>query len=159
MKVLLSIKPEYSQRIFSGEKKYEFRRRRPKSTVDMVIVYESSPIRNIVGGFTVKRIHSGSPEAIWEKCKDSSGIAKEDYLDYCSGLSVIYAYEVEEIFKLKQPMNPFKVMADFKPPQSFRYLEGSVINEFFENGSLTTNPESIFEDPEPSKSKQLSFFP
>jgi predicted transcriptional regulator len=159
MKVLLSIKPEYSQKIFSGEKKYEFRRRRPKSTVEVVIVYESSPIRNIVGGFTVKRIHSGSPNAIWEKCKRSSGINKDDYMNYCEGLSVVYAFEIEETFKFEKPMNPFEMMSAFKPPQSFLYLDGSVIDEFIENCSVASSPKNISEDREPNKFKPLSFFP
>jgi len=137
MKILLSIKPEYSQKIFNGQKKYEFRRRRPKSTVKTVIVYVSSPIQHIVGGFSVRRIHSGSPNFIWEKCKDSSGIEKDDYLNYCNGTDIVHAFEIEETFELKQPINPFKILSDFKPPQNFLYLDGSVIEKFIEHREET----------------------
>ena len=91
MNVLLSIKPEYSKRIFSGKKKYEFRKIKPKFMVDMVFVYESSPTQRIVGGFSVKRIHSGSPDEIWQKCQESSGIEKKMYQNYCNGTEIIHA--------------------------------------------------------------------
>jgi len=133
MKVLLSIKPEYAEKIFSGEKKYEFRKQKPKFVIDIVFVYESSPTRSIVGGFSVKIIHSGPPERIWQKCKESSGIEKSDYLNYCNGTKVIHAFEIGETFKFENPINPFKVISDFKPPQSFSYFNGSPIFEILEN--------------------------
>jgi len=133
MKVLLSVKPEYSKKIFSGEKKYEFRKQKPKFVIDTVFVYESSPTRNIVGGFSVKRIHSGSPERIWQKCKKSSGIERSNYLNYCNGTEVIYAFEIDEAFKFENPIDPFGMISDFKPPQSFSYLDGTLIFETLEN--------------------------
>jgi predicted transcriptional regulator len=156
MRVLLSIKPEYSKKIFSGEKKYEFRKRRPKFVIDLVFVYESSPTRNIVGWFSVKGIHSGSPEEIWETCKDSSGIERNNYFEYCNGTDIIYAFEIDEAFKFKNPMNPFEMFSDFKPPQSFCYLNGSIISETIENNRmmLAIQRSSIFDSPM-SKANEL----
>ena len=133
MKLLLSIKPEYSEKIFSGEKRYEFRKQKPKRVIDKVFIYECSPSRNIAGWFSVKRIHSGSPEEIWERCKNWSGIEKNRYLNYCNGSKVIYAFEINETFKFDNPINPLKIISDFKPPQSFTYLDGSIIYETLEN--------------------------
>lgn len=129
MKVLLSIKPKYSEKIFSGEKKFEFRRTKPKSKIDFVLVYESSPSCYIVGAFTVKKIISGEPNIIWEKCKHSSGIEKSYFEEYCINAEVIHAIEIDKIFKFKEPMNPFKIFVDFKPPQSFCYLNPTLIPE------------------------------
>lgn len=133
MKLLLSIKPKYSEKIFSGEKKYEFRKQKPKRVIDRVFIYECSPSKNIVGWFSVKRIHSGSPEEIWDKCKNLSGIEKKKYLTYCNGRKVIYAFEINETFKFDNPIDPFKIISDFKPPQSFTYLDGSIIFKTLEN--------------------------
>lgn len=145
MKVLLSIKPEYSKKIFSGEKKYEFRKQKPKFVIDTVFVYESNPTRIIVGGFSVKRIHSGSPERIWQKCKESSGIEKSSYLDYCNGTKVIHAFEIDEAFKFENPIDPFEVIPDFKPPQSFSYLNGSSIFEMLENSqNCVVKPKNFY---------------
>ena len=128
MKLLLSIKPEYSEKILSGEKKFEFRKRKPKKIVDQVFIYESHPTQNIVGWFKVKEIHSGSPQEIWKQCKDSGGIEEKKYLNYCNGSRLIYAIEIDETRKLVNPIDPFEIFSDFKPPQSFSYLEDSIIN-------------------------------
>ncbi len=133
MKLLLSIKPEYSEKIFSGEKKYEFRKQKPKLAISKVFVYECSPSKSIVGWFSVRWIHSGSPEEIWEMCKNSSGIEKAKYLSYCNGKKIVYAFEIDEVFKLDKPIDPFRVISDFKPPQSFVYLDGSAIFTRLEN--------------------------
>ena len=127
MKLLLSTKPEYSEKIFSGEKRYEFRKQKPKRVIDRIFIYECSPSKTIVGWFSVKRIHSGSPEEIWERCRNFSGIEKDKYLTYCNGTKVIHAFEIDETFKFNDPIDPFKIISNFKPPQSFAYLDGSII--------------------------------
>jgi predicted transcriptional regulator len=123
MKILLSIKPEYSLKILSGEKKFEFRRQRPKENIDIVIIYESYPTKNIVGWFSVKNIHTGSPEEIWDKCNDKGGIDKEKYFSYCNGKNIIHAFEIDNTTPLKNPLNPFELDCNFKPPQNFSYLD------------------------------------
>lgn len=138
MQVLLSIKPEYSRKIFSGEKKYEFRRQKPKFTISTAIVYESSPTRGIVGSFSVRKIHSGSPERIWQKCKQSSGIEESSYLKYCSGTKLIHAFEIDKVFRFEDPIDPTEIIPDFKPPQNFSYIRGSLISKMLQNkGSCT----------------------
>jgi predicted transcriptional regulator len=132
MKVLLSIKPEYSKKIFSGEKKFEFRKCKPKCPIDGVIVYETSPTKKLVGSFNVKKIHSGSPEQIWEKCKNLSGIKQLDYVKYCHGTKIIHAFEIERASKFENPHNPFDKTSDFRPPQNFFYLDDSMLSEILE---------------------------
>lgn len=133
MKILLSIKPEYTERIFSGEKKYEFRKQKPKLVIERVFIYECHPSKNIVGWFSVKRVLFGSPKQIWEKCKKLSGIEKKDYFTYCNGRRVIYAFEIDRIFQFDTPINPFEIISDFKPPQNFSYLDNSLIFKAIEN--------------------------
>ena len=133
MKLLLSIKPKYSEKIFSGEKKYEFRKHKPKRVIDRVFIYECRPSKTIVGWFSIRKIHSGSPEEIWERCKNSSGIEKSNYFAYCNGTKVIYAFEINETFKFDDPVDPFKILSDFRPPPSFSYLDGSIIFQTLEN--------------------------
>ncbi|GAG70098.1 unnamed protein product [marine sediment metagenome] len=132
MKVLLSVKPEYTEKIFSGEKKYEFRKQKPRLVIERIFIYECSPSKSIVGWFTVKRILSGSPERIWEKCKNSSGIKKKEYFTYCNGKRVIYALEIDRFLQFETPINPFEIRSDFKPPQNFSYLDCSSICDVVE---------------------------
>ena len=66
MKVLLSIKPEYVQQIFAGTKRFEYRRMIFKEKeVKTVVVYASSPVRKVVGEFTIGMIISKTPESLW----------------------------------------------------------------------------------------------
>jgi predicted transcriptional regulator len=125
MKVLLSIKPEYTSKIFSGEKKYEFRKQKPKRAFRRVFIYESSPSKTIVGWFSIKNILSGSPKEIWERCKYGGGIEKEKFFTYCNGKKIIYALEIDKIFRFKSPINPYEIYSDFYPPQNFHYLNNS----------------------------------
>ena len=45
MKVLLSIKPEFANKIFEGTKRFEFRKSIFKKEVKTVVVYASSPLQ------------------------------------------------------------------------------------------------------------------
>ena len=57
MKVLLSIKPEFVEKIFAGTKKYEFRKSLfKKSGVKYVVIYASAPIKRVVGEFEIDDI-------------------------------------------------------------------------------------------------------
>ena len=123
MNILLSIKPEYVEKIFSGKKTYEFRKRRPREAVSKFFVYESHPSKRIVGWFSVRRIHSGSPAEIWKRCKYSSGIKIQNYLIYCRDKKTVHAFEIDETFRFDDPINPFDIFRDFRPPQDFMYLD------------------------------------
>lgn len=47
--ILLVIKPEFIERIFSGDKKFEFRRRVARRGVDKIIIYATRPVCAVVG--------------------------------------------------------------------------------------------------------------
>jgi predicted transcriptional regulator len=126
MDVLLSIRPEYTEKLFSGEKRYEFRKCKPREKIEKVFIYESRGSRKIVGWFTIRSVHSGSPEEIWEKCKDRGGIQKTRYLAYCNGRHIIYAFEIDRIVRFDQPVNPSTIIPNFKPPQNFVYVSAQV---------------------------------
>jgi predicted transcriptional regulator len=127
MRVLLSIKPEYTTKILSGEKTYEFRKQIPKRKIKKVFIYESYPTKNIVGWFSIKGILSGSPEEIWEKCKTKGGINKDKYFTYCNGNKIVHAFEIDEIVRFNSPINPVEIDPKFKAPQNFSYLDDSII--------------------------------
>ncbi|MGE4714260.1 ASCH domain-containing protein [Bifidobacterium breve] len=70
MKAILSIRPEYVDRILSGEKKYEFRKRIFKrEDVDTIVIYSTSPCCRVVAEASIAEIIQDSPERIWKKTK------------------------------------------------------------------------------------------
>ena len=123
MNILLSIKPEFSTKILSGEKRYEFRKQVPKTSIDRVFIYESSPTQNIVGWFDVMEIMEGHPDSIWKKCNGDGGIDKTRFFRYCNGNSKVYAYSIKDVHRFPVPIDPYALDEGFTPPQNFAYIE------------------------------------
>ncbi len=124
MRVLLSIKPEFVEKIFSGEKLYEYRKIIFKSKdVSSVVIYSTMPVGKIVGEFKFKKIHIDSPEIIWNETKQYSGISEKFFFDYFKNRSEAYAIEIEKVIKYTEPLDPHTIFPKFTPPQSFCYLD------------------------------------
>ena len=120
-KILMSIKPEYSEKIFSGNKKYEFRRKISKLQVDRIVVYSSSPEKKVIGEVEVMNVVSKPINELWELTKKFAGISFKDFKEYFSGCDVAYAYELGKTTKYKKP----KKLLDFNitfSPQSYVYI-------------------------------------
>jgi predicted transcriptional regulator len=123
MRVLLSIKPKYANKIFSGEKKFEFRKKAFRNIeVHTVVVYSTMPVGRIIGEFTIKKIHQDSPKSIWNKTKLFSGIDKKFFNEYYDGKELAVAIEVDKISLYKEPIDPKEKYENFTAPQSFMYL-------------------------------------
>ena len=122
MKVLLSIKPEYAEKILSGEKKYEFRRAIFKDqSVKIVVIYASSPIQKVVGEFDIECVITQNLNELWESTKYHSGIDKEFYDSYFHGKEVGHAIKVKKTrrYRKHQDLDNYDIKY---PPQSFLYL-------------------------------------
>lgn len=121
VEVLLSIKPEYAEKIFSGEKKYEFRRISFNLSVNKVVVYASKPVQKIVGEFEVERIITQNIDDLWESTGHQSCVDKEFYCKYFSGKKLGHAIKV----KNPKSYDKYRNLQDYDvkcPPQSFIYL-------------------------------------
>lgn len=126
MNALLSIKPEFAEKILSGRKVYEFRRTifSDYSAIDFVYIYSSSPDRRIVGGFTIQRIIEASPDELWDLFGDQSGMDdRERFMAYFDGAETGYAIQVDKTHRFQDPINPEDVFEEFVPPVSFYYLD------------------------------------
>ena len=83
MKVVLSIKPEFANKIFEGSKQYEFRRTIFKNPdVKKVVVYASSPVQKVIGEFEIDHILNHDLETLWSLTKDFSGISSDYFYQY-----------------------------------------------------------------------------
>lgn len=123
MKVLLSIKPQFANKIFEGEKKFEFRRTLFKNPeVNKVVVYSSSPVQKVIGEFEISIILSEEVNSLWEKTKEFSGIDKKFYLNYFKGKSTAHAIGIKKATLYDTAYN-IKEKYGVSPPQSFLYLK------------------------------------
>ena len=83
MNVLFSIKPKFVKEILSGKKRYEFRKAVPKNkSIKNAYIYSSSPTQRIVAKFTPGQITCASPEKLWQKFGNESGIEKDEFYTY-----------------------------------------------------------------------------
>jgi len=124
MKVLLSIKPEYVEKIFKGEKKFEYRKSIfSNKSVTKIVVYSTMPVGKIVGEFSIDEILLNNPDAIWEETKNDSGVQEQFFYDYFRGRQNAYAIKISNPQLYKKPIDPKKQDILFVPPQSFRYIE------------------------------------
>ena len=83
VKALLSVKPEYAEKILSGEKIYEFRRRIFKrKDVDILVIYATRPQCRVVAEARIGGIMESTPEDIWKRTNRYGGISHDRFMDY-----------------------------------------------------------------------------
>lgn len=121
MKVLLAIKPEFADKIFSGVKRYEYRKVIFTKNVSKVIVYASSPISKVVGEFTIDGIIKGKPDKVWQETKDYAGITGSYFKDYFKDKDIAYAINIKDCCKYSKPLRLKEIGVQYAP-QSFVYL-------------------------------------
>lgn len=122
MKILLSINPEYVEKIFLGEKLYEYRKLLPKKKISTVVIYATRPVSAIVGEFEVKDIYSFSPQILWDKTKQYSGVSSQFFFQYFKGKEIAHAFKVGGVVRYSEPKKLSDVLYSNVPPQSFCYL-------------------------------------
>ena len=127
MRVLLSIKPEFAEKIFDGTKKYEFRRIVFKNpSIKTIVVYASSPVQKVIGEFEIESILNYELKTLWEKTKEFSGISERFFFEYFGDKDKGYAIKVKKTKRYKEALC---IKDDFHvtPPQSFIYLEKELV--------------------------------
>ena len=124
MNVILSIRPTFCKTIFSGQKKYEYRKRVfTRSDVDKVYIYATKPICRIVGCFRVEEVIENKKSYMWEKTHKDGGISKEYFAAYFKNSDTAYAIKIGQVVKLDNPIDPKEVIKDFHAPQNFMYVD------------------------------------
>ncbi|MEK4063265.1 MULTISPECIES: ASCH domain-containing protein [Paenibacillus] len=97
MNVLLSIKPQFVDRIFSGEKKYEYRKNIFKRTdISRVIIYATAPVSRVVGEFEIDTIICKDINSLWEETKNDAGIDEQFFFEYFTEKEKGYAIKIKK---------------------------------------------------------------
>ena len=121
---LISIRPNFVEKILSGEKRLEFRRSWAAEQVDVLVIYSSSPTQKLVAAVNVVNVIEGSPTALWELAKEKGGgVTRQLIYDYFKGKKTGFALEIADVLEFERAVDPKVVFKDFIAPQSFRYLD------------------------------------
>jgi predicted transcriptional regulator len=121
--ILLSIKPLYVEKIISGEKIFEYRRKIPVNNIDFIALYSTYPVQKILAiAHVIGRI-SDEPAKLWYSTQFGGSISKILFDEYFKGVYIAHALKLGEVIKLKEPLSLNLINDQFRyPPQSFRYL-------------------------------------
>jgi predicted transcriptional regulator len=123
--VVLSIKPRYSDKIVTGQKTVELRRRFSAQVGigTLVLIYETSPIRALTGVAEIADVLTGSPNIIWKEFSDEACIARKDFDDYFAGTKQGVAIRLRGARRLTRALElkELRERFSFAPPQSFIY--------------------------------------
>lgn len=121
--ILISIKPEYVEKILCGSKKYEYRKVIPKKeNVNRLVIYSSFPVKKIVGEAEVLDLLKLPPKELWEITKSTSGITRKFFDSYYKGRKIACAFKLGKVTIYEKELNLSDVGIS-SAPQSFLYLE------------------------------------
>ena len=140
---LISIRPRFAEQIFAGTKTVELRRVCPRASVgDLALVYVSSPVKELRGGFEVAKIITATPSTLWKKVGNKSGVTKTEFFAYFRGKKQAHALVIKRTWLLPVPLcltSLRKKKGGFRPPQNFQYLRGSSASLLSNTPSLQNN--------------------
>lgn len=123
MNVLLSIKPEFVNKIFSGQKKYEYRKTIFKrKDISRVVIYATAPISRVVGEFEIESILFDDIDSLWQETKNYSGIDEHFFFEYFTKKEKGYAIKIKSYKKYSKTRELGDVYHSV-PPQSFVYID------------------------------------
>jgi predicted transcriptional regulator len=124
--LLISLHQDHMLNIFSGKKRVELRKIRPRVTHgDLVVLYVTRPLKALVGSFEVAKVLEGPPERLWRKVGTSSGVTRSQFDSYYDGSSYGYGIMVKNPSAFPKSLSLAdirRVWTKFFPPQGYKYL-------------------------------------
>lgn len=125
--IVISVQQKFVERIVTGEKAAELRRRAPRIQPGCrVWIYTKAPEAVISICVTVDRIVTGTPRDIWRLHRSDLGVSLAEFKEYFWGTDTGCAI----FFKQVEDVSPGVALSEirskskgFHPPQFFKRLE------------------------------------
>lgn len=134
--LFLSIRPKYAKRILRGIKTVELRRVCPAvSEGDKILLYISSPTKELRAFFIVERIFCDKPDKLWRETKDKAGITRNEFENYFYGAKAGVAIHIKDVQEFSLPITLSelrKLWPNFRPPQNYRYVSAKQLSEILQ---------------------------
>ncbi len=125
---LLSIRQHYANAIVNGKKKVEFRKTKFSKDIKSVVIYATSPLKQVLGYFEICHIEEATPRYLWIKHKDIGFIDYEDFNKYYTSPKYGIAIVIRTVWVLKKPVKLSDLDLRLSAPQSFSYFPKKVFN-------------------------------
>ena len=126
--ILISVHEKYVQKMLSGEKSIEWRRRAINvRTGTRIWIYTTRPRAAVQAIATVEMVVNGSPSVLWRKYQDRAGIEFEEFSDYFRDAPVCCAVLLKDCRALRNEITLEALKSEigrFHPPQFYMSLRG-----------------------------------
>lgn len=150
-RVLMSIKAKYAEKVLSGEKRVEVRKKFSKKwSGHKVSLYASRPKSSLVGQALISKVIIAKPNTVWDKFGDQIGCTKEEFKRYVGSVSEVYAVVLEHVTPYRNSI-PLKEVSNLtkkqlRPPQNYYNLDQN--RDWIEAVSMGAFLQSRFGTPE-----------
>lgn len=131
--LLISVKPQYATKIFSGEKTIELRKSAPKKAGknSYIIIYVTAPVKEIWGICKIENIITENPNSLWRNFGDKTGISESEFKNYYGENKKAFGIklkDVSKLFKYSIKLDILKsLFPEFMPPQTYCYIDKNTI--------------------------------
>lgn len=126
--ILLSIAPEFAEKIATGSKTIELRRRFPDvPTGTWVYLYVTLPVGAVLGRARVSKIEIDEPSKLWKRHRSRVGLTRNRFDEYFSTQELGFAIHLAEYETLAPlGLNELRrALHGFVAPQSYRFLDSA----------------------------------
>lgn len=132
--LLISVKPEFAEKIMNGEKTIELRKSAPKkvSKENYILIYVTSPVKELWGICKINNIIKEDPTEFWKNYGSQTGITETQFSEYYRTNRNAFGIELKDVrnfskyaIELKQLKKAFP---NFMPPQTYSYINKNQIN-------------------------------
>ena len=123
--LFLSIKPVYGEKILSGDKTVEYRRKKPTRDCKKIYLYESKPVGAVVGECGIVAVETMSVDDAWEQTGYAGGIDEAAFREYFEGQDECVCFFLEDPIRYDVPLS-FEDFGLSRAPLSFGYVNGDL---------------------------------
>lgn len=131
MDVVISVRPEYVERVIAGQKRIEVRTKRPNlAPGDTIWIYEKLPKGHISVRAQVESLETISPFSAWRKYRNPIGISYAEFQDYVAGRDSVSLIFLKAVRVLHRPISLEQLRiahSRFCPPQFIRKVREPVL--------------------------------
>jgi predicted transcriptional regulator/N-acetylglutamate synthase-like GNAT family acetyltransferase len=126
--LLMSVKPEFAERIMQRKKTVELRRKFSTRWIGHRInIYASAPVMGLIGEARIAGVVAGKPDVIWERFHEQVGCSRAEFNTYATGTDELYAIELDDVRPYRNGLSLVQmshlVKEHLTPPQSYMTLE------------------------------------
>lgn len=121
---LISIHPEYVEKILLGDKRLEFRRRWAATPVTSLLIYATAPVKKVVAVVELTDVIRTSKTRLWQLAQQhGGGVSRRKLFAYIAENKEGVALKLGRKIVLGDGIEPSVIFGEgFRPPQSFRYV-------------------------------------